>query len=77
MRYLRPRIKGGGAFVIYNCIRTLLWQNENDRTMMKGYRRVAVVEEFAEILAQVHNKDCLHAGMKKTYARVHKNLHAI
>ena len=37
---------------------------------MSGYRRVAVAEEFFEILKQVHNKDCLHAGLKKTYARV-------
>ena len=45
-------------------------QNKNDRTMMSGYRRVAVVEDFTEILSQIHNKDCLHAGMKKTFARV-------
>ena len=50
---------------------TILRQNKNDRTMMGGYRRVAVVEEFADILCQIHNKDCLHAGMKKTFARVH------
>ena len=43
-------------------------QNKNDRTMMSRYRRVAVVEEFAEILSQIHNKDCLHAGIKKTFA---------
>ena len=35
--------------------------------MLKGYRRVAIAEEFLEILEQVHNKDCLHAGTKKTY----------
>ncbi len=38
--------------------------------MMSGYRRVAVAEEFYGILQQVHNKDCLHAGLKKTFARV-------
>ena len=32
---------------------------------MSRYRRVAVVEEIAET---IHNKDCLHAGMKKTFA---------
>ena len=37
---------------------------------MKGHRRVAIVKNFFEILEQVHNKDCLHAGSKKTYARV-------
>ena len=36
---------------------------------MKGYRRVAK-EEFHHILKQIHDKDCLHAGSRKTYARV-------
>ena len=49
-------------------INTVNPQNKNDRTMISRYRRVAVVEEFAEILSQIHNKDCLHAGMKKTFA---------
>ena len=31
---------------------------------------VAVVEKFVQ--AQIHNKDCLHAGMRKTHARVQK-----
>ena len=35
--------------------------------MLKGHRRVAIAEEFLE---QFHSKDCLHAGTKKTYARV-------
>ena len=37
---------------------------------MQGYRRVAIVEEFYHILKQIHDKDCLHAGSRKTYARV-------
>ena len=37
---------------------------------MKGYRRVAIVEEFYHILKQIHDKDCLHAVSRKTYARV-------
>eukprot|EP00731_Ephydatia_muelleri_P035440 Em0124g10a len=45
-------------------------QNLNDRTMMKASRRVATVEEFYSILEQVHSKDCLHAGSKKTFAKV-------
>eukprot|EP00731_Ephydatia_muelleri_P037167 Em0406g2a len=36
---------------------------------MQGYRRVAIVEEFYHILKQIHDKDCLHAGSRKTYAR--------
>ena len=42
--------------------------------MMSGYRRVAVAEEFFGILQQVHNKDCLHAGMRKIYAMVNCSL---
>ena len=42
-------------------------QSQNDRTMMKGYRRVAFVEEFCDILKQIHNNEGLHAGVKKTF----------
>ena len=45
-------------------------QNLNDRTVMKASRRVATVEEFYSILELVHSKDCLHAGSKKTFAKV-------
>ena len=45
-------------------------QNENDRTMMSGYRKVAILEDFFDILQQVHGKDCLHTKWKKTDARV-------
>eukprot|EP00731_Ephydatia_muelleri_P035881 Em0173g8a len=31
--------------------------SQNDRTLMKGYRRVAFVEEFWDILKQIHNND--------------------
>lgn len=41
---------------------------------MKGQRRVAIVEDFFEIIKQIHNVDCLHAGCKKTYARVCYNV---
>ena len=47
-------------------------QSQNDRTLMKGYRRVAFVEEFWDILKQIHNNNGLHAGVKKTFARVRK-----
>ena len=43
-------------------------QSQNDRTLMKGYRRVAFVEEFWDILKQIHNNDGLYAG--ETFARV-------
>ncbi len=47
-----------------------MYQNENDRTMMRGYRKVAVVEDFFSILQQIHDKDCIHGGVKKTFKRV-------
>ena len=28
------------------------------------------MEDFYNILQQIHNKDCIHAGSKKTFARV-------
>ena len=31
---------------------------------------MAFVEEFWDILKQIHNNDGLHAGVKKTFARV-------
>ena len=41
--------------------------------MVKGFGRVAIVEDFYNILQQIHNKDCLHACSKKTFARVYIN----
>ena len=38
--------------------------------MMQGYRRVAIVETFYNVLEQIHNKVSQHAGSKKTYAKV-------
>ena len=32
---------------------------------------MAVVGDFYNILQQIHNKDCIHAGSKKTFARVY------
>ena len=32
---------------------------------------MAVVEEFWSILVQIHCTDCVHAGVKKTYARAY------
>ena len=38
-----------------------------------GHRRVVYVEVLYEILKQVHNKDCLYAGSKKTYIQSSKS----
>ena len=34
---------------------------------------MAVVEDFYHILQQIHDKDCIHAGSKKTFAMVRIN----
>lgn len=52
-------------------------QNANDCTMLKGFRRVTSVEDFYEILCQIHDKDCLHAGSMKTFSRVHNYVHIV
>ena len=41
-----------------------------DNTAPDKYRRVAHVEEFYEIIREVHEKDLLHAGYKKTFEKV-------
>ena len=38
--------------------------------MMKSTRRVALIEKFYDRLYQVHHEDCLHAGGKKTFAKI-------
>ena len=40
------------------------------RTMLKGHTDHEKSCDCGGILEQVHSKDCLHAGAKKTYARV-------
>ncbi len=48
-----------------------VYRNENDRTVMREYSKVeAVVEDFVSILQQIHDKDCIHGGVKKTFKRV-------
>ena len=37
---------------------------------MKGIRWVAIVEDYWDIISQIHSKDCLHAGIRKTFARI-------
>ena len=51
-----------------------VYRNENDRTVMREYSKVeAVVEDFVSILQQIHDKDCIHGGVKKTFKRVSKS----
>ena len=41
-----------------------------DNTALEKYRRVTHAEEFYEIICEVHEKDLLHAGYKKTFEKV-------
>ena len=45
-------------------------QNPNDPTILSEWRRVAFVEDFYNILTQVHCKEKGHIGTKKTLAEV-------
>eukprot|EP00731_Ephydatia_muelleri_P011311 Em0006g205a len=42
-----------------------------DDTALDKYRRVAHVEEFYEIICEVHENDLLHTGYKKTFEKIH------
>jgi hypothetical protein len=41
-----------------------------DNTALDKYSRVAHVEEFYETIRNVHEKDVLHGGYKKTFEKV-------
>lgn len=41
-----------------------------DNSVLGQYRRIAYVEEFYQIIGDVHEKDLLHAGYKKTFDKV-------
>jgi hypothetical protein len=41
-----------------------------DNTALGENRRVAFVEEFYGLIQEVHEKELLHAGYKKTFNKV-------
>ena len=45
-------------------------QKVEDNSVLGQYRRIAYVEEFYQIIRDVHDKDLLHAGYKKTFDKV-------
>ena len=45
-------------------------QNENDPTFMSKWRRVAFVEDFYDILTEIHCQEKGHIGEKKTVVEV-------
>ena len=42
----------------------------DDNSVLGKYQRVVYVEEFHEVLHNVHERDLLHAGYKKIYEKV-------
>ena len=45
-------------------------QNPNDPTILSEWRRVAFIEDFYDILTEVHCREKGHMGIKKTLAEV-------
>ena len=50
--------------------KTYIFQNPNDPTILSEWRRVAFVENFFDILTDIHCKEKGHIGTKKTLAEV-------
>ena len=63
LRYHRP-----------NSLNFLFQDTDNkglqDEELPKGFRRVAFVEEFYDIVRKVHEDVLAHAGCRKTYEKV-------
>ena len=49
-------------------------ENENDPTILSGWRRVVPVEELFEIISAVHCNEKGHIGSKKTVTKVRLTL---
>ena len=49
----------------------ILLQNPNDPTILSSWRQVAFVEDFFDILKDIHCKEKGHIGSKKTLEEVH------
>ena len=45
-------------------------QNPNDPTILGNWRRVAFVEEFFDIIQEIHCREKGHIGSKKTVEEV-------
>ena len=56
--------------ILHYCLLLLLVQNENEPTILSGWRRVVPVEEFFEIISEVHCNEKGHIGSKKTVTEV-------
>ena len=48
-----------------------------DTSLLGTCRKVVYVEDFLNTLQEVHNKELLHAGCKKTYEKVQSMYHGI
>lgn len=54
----------------------VVMQNPNDLTMLSEWRRVTYVEDFFDILEEIHCKEKGHVGEKKTIAEVN-DMHSL
>ena len=45
-------------------------KNDNDLTILSQWRRVAFVEDFFDILKEIHCKEKGHVGIRKTIEEV-------
>ena len=52
------------------CASILHLQNPNDSTILSGWRRVGYVEDFFDVLREVHCVEKGHIGTKKTAIEV-------
>ena len=66
------------ATYMYFRIYVLHSQNTNDTTVMVKWRRVAFIDEFFDIIEEVHCRQKGHIGSKKTIQEVNiQSLHCI
>ena len=55
-----------------NINESYILQNPNDTTILSGWRRIAFVEGFCDVIHEVHATSIGHIGTKKTIAEVGK-----
>ena len=49
---------------------SLVFQNVEDNSIMGKYKKVVFVEDMFDVITEVHEKELLHAGYRKTYEKV-------
>lgn len=52
-------------------------ENVEDNSILGQYRKVVYVEDFFKTIQDVHEKELLHAGYKKTFEKIQSLYHGI